>query len=179
MTPNTVTTTDNPKAGNSVTTPLTPIEVKPAVHKKKRGLTMKQKRFIKALPVAKSATEAAVMAGYSVNSARAIATENLAKPAIRQAIERSLEKVGLTDEYLGSAIKTIVDKGMENNPTASDALRGIDMSLRLKDRYPASKTLSASLNVRASLRAKNVDELEEELSRVRARAQELKYIESK
>ncbi len=52
----------------------------------KRKLTPKQERFISEYLVDLNATQAAVRAGYSPRTARAIACENLAKPDIQEAI---------------------------------------------------------------------------------------------
>ena len=52
----------------------------------KRKLTARQERFIDEYLVDLNATQAAIRAGYSAKSARAIACENLAKPDIQEAI---------------------------------------------------------------------------------------------
>jgi phage terminase small subunit len=50
-------------------------------------LTSKQIRFIDEYLIDCNATQAAIRAGYSVQTARVIGSENLLKPAIRDAIE--------------------------------------------------------------------------------------------
>ena len=47
-----------------------------------KKLTVKQQKFAKAAAASKSATEAAIKAGYSKKTARSIASENLTKPNI-------------------------------------------------------------------------------------------------
>lgn len=49
-------------------------------------LTNKQKRFVEEYLIDLNATQAAIRAGYSVDSAREIGCENLTKPNIKQAI---------------------------------------------------------------------------------------------
>lgn len=53
-------------------------------------LTEKQKRFIEEYLIDLNATQAAIRAGYSPNSARDIGSENLTKPAIRARIDEAL-----------------------------------------------------------------------------------------
>jgi phage terminase small subunit len=55
-------------------------------------LSAKQQLFILEFLVDKNATQAAIRAGYSVRTARKIATENLSKPVIRAAIDTEIEK---------------------------------------------------------------------------------------
>ena len=52
----------------------------------KRKLTARQERFIDEYLVDLNATQAAIRAGYSKNSARQIGDENLSKPDIQEAI---------------------------------------------------------------------------------------------
>lgn len=53
-------------------------------------LTAKQKRFVDEYLIDLNATQAAIRAGYSVNSARDIGCENLAKPNIQEAIAKEM-----------------------------------------------------------------------------------------
>ncbi len=55
-------------------------------------MTDKQKRFCEEYMVDLNATQAAIRAGYSENSAQQIASENLSKPVIQQYIQSELEK---------------------------------------------------------------------------------------
>lgn len=55
-------------------------------------LSAKQQLFILEFLVDKNATQAAIRAGYSVRTARKIATENLSKPVIKAAIDAEIEK---------------------------------------------------------------------------------------
>lgn len=53
-------------------------------------LTEKQKRFVEEYLIDLNATQAAIRAGYSTDSARQIGTENLSKPSIRAYIDREM-----------------------------------------------------------------------------------------
>lgn len=55
-------------------------------------LTAKQRRFALEYLVDLNATQAAIRAGYSVKTARAIASENLTKPAIRALVDEALKR---------------------------------------------------------------------------------------
>lgn len=58
----------------------------------KKGLTDKQKRFCEEYLIDCNATQAAIRAGYSERSAKAIGAENLSKPAIRAYIDERMEE---------------------------------------------------------------------------------------
>lgn len=55
-------------------------------------LTAKQKRFCDEYLIDLNATQAAKRAGYSKKTARAIANENLTKPAIKEYINQRMEE---------------------------------------------------------------------------------------
>lgn len=59
---------------------------------KGRGLTDKQKRFVEEYLIDLNATQAAIRAGYSVETARQIGAENLSKPVIQEAIQKAQNK---------------------------------------------------------------------------------------
>lgn len=54
-------------------------------------MTNKQEMFIKEYLVDLNATQAAIRAGYSEKTAKDIACENLAKPYIKEAIEKAIK----------------------------------------------------------------------------------------
>jgi len=51
-------------------------------------LTQKQRRCVEEYATGRNGTRAAILAGYSARTARAVAHENLRKPEIADAIER-------------------------------------------------------------------------------------------
>ena len=129
----------------------------------KRKLTPKQKRFAKLVPISKSQEQAAILAGYSPKSARVIAHQNMRKADVVAAIEKELDKAGLDDEAISNKLKYIIDRGVDNasnSASPSDSLRGLDMVLKLKDRYPAAKEVKTSFNLSLELREKTVQELQ-------------------
>ena len=54
-----------------------------------RELTAKQRAFVREYMIDHKATQAAIRAGYSVNTAGAIGHENLNKPEIAKAIKQA------------------------------------------------------------------------------------------
>jgi len=61
-------------------------------------LTPKQILFVKEYVCDKNATQAAIRAGYSKQTARAIGSENLTKPAVRAAIDAEIQKLKVRAE---------------------------------------------------------------------------------
>lgn len=57
-----------------------------------KKLTAKQKRFCDEYLIDLNATQAAIRAGYSEKSARQMATENMAKPSIKEYIEKRMDE---------------------------------------------------------------------------------------
>ena len=59
-------------------------------------MTPKQRRFIDEYMIDFNATQAAIRAGYSENTARAIGCENLTKPDIADEVKRRIEELALS-----------------------------------------------------------------------------------
>lgn len=55
-------------------------------------MTPKQQRFVEEYPKDLNATQAAIRAGYSEDTARSIGSENLSKPDIQAALAEALEE---------------------------------------------------------------------------------------
>ena len=82
-----------------------------------KNLTPKQQRFIDEYLVDLNATQAAIRAGYSRNSARQIGVENLSKPVIAAAVakakrERS-EATKIDAEYVLKRLHQIVERCLQ------------------------------------------------------------------
>jgi hypothetical protein len=83
-------------------------------------LTAKQQRFVEEYLIDPNATQAAMRAGYSPGTARVIASQNLTKPNIHNAIRRAQ---ATTQERLEVTRDTVV-RGLYAEATAPDANRG-------------------------------------------------------
>lgn len=105
------------------------VVVKPV---KKKRLTQKQTKFVKAVAKGKPAYKAAAEAYDTKNLsvANAIAVENLQKPSIREALDAALEKAGIT---LEAAIAPIQD-ALEFEDPDGDQRTTLDMRLKGSDR---------------------------------------------
>jgi hypothetical protein len=93
-------------------------------------VTPKQRRFVEEYLVDLNATRAAIRAGYSEKTARAIACENLTKPYIAEAIRKAQaelsEATKVTREWVVEATKRVT-LAAEKAGKHGDALRGLDM----------------------------------------------------
>lgn len=72
---------------------------KKAVASVSTKLTPKQKKFCQNIAKGKNATQAAIDAGYSADTARQIACENLTKPYILQEVEQAAQKAQQKLDY--------------------------------------------------------------------------------
>lgn len=83
-------------------------------------LTDKQKRFCEEYIIDLNATQAAIRAGYSEQTARSIASENLAKPDIQEYISELKkavsDRLGLSVDWVVKRLKEISDRCMQAEP---------------------------------------------------------------
>lgn len=99
------------------------------------ALTDKQKAFIEEYFIDFNATQAALRAGYSENTARSIGSENLSKPDIAKAISQRL------DELKMKADEALILLANQARSSMADFLKVNDLggfSITLKD-VPADK----------------------------------------
>ena len=98
---------------------------------KVNGLTKKQKAFVKAYKEnGGNGTQAAIKAGYSENTAREIATENLSKPYIAKALAEHEKKMQENDEYTIEKMVQELDEEKINADSVgnvSAALKAIEL----------------------------------------------------
>lgn len=126
-------------------------------------LNPRQRKFVKEYTKTSNATESAKKAGYSPKTAYSIGSELLKKPEIQTEISNTLERAGLTDDYIAEGLRTAVEKGLSSERhTLSDGLRGIEMIAKLKDKFPAERKQIETKSLHLSLRGKSIEELEQE-----------------
>lgn len=119
-----------------------------------KKLTPKQKKFVKAVAAGKSATEAAIKAGYSKKSARTLASQTLTKSNIREAVEKEIDsaakKAGVSPEWVYKSLKRLHDfnsqvvskdegEEMINAPVALDSAKSIGKFMRMGSQESDSK----------------------------------------
>lgn len=80
---------------------------------KSKPLTPKQRRFAAKVITAESATMAAIEAGYSPKCAAELASENLRKPNVREAIEAAAERLGIDPEYVLAGLRANAERAMQ------------------------------------------------------------------
>jgi len=84
------------------------------------NLTDRQKMFVKEYVVDFNATQAAIRAGYSEKTARAIASENLTKPYIMEAIQEEVaarnKRVEVSQDYVLKTITEVIERGLQHSP---------------------------------------------------------------
>ena len=95
-----------------------------------KTLTAKQQMFVKEYLVDLNATQAAIRAGYSEDSAQQIGAENMLKPVIAVAINKGkqdrAEKVDISAQDVLESIKRIRDKA-EAADKNTDALKANEL----------------------------------------------------
>ena len=103
-------------------------ETKKIGRKREKHLTIKQKRFAELMPMAKSATQAAISAGYKSDNAAVVASQNLNKLNVVAQIEKEelnlkqhLNARGLDDGNIASRIKNYLDFNSEVVERGGDA----------------------------------------------------------
>lgn len=138
--------------------------------KTRKGLTVKQETFAKALiPCHGNQTQAAIMAGYSPRSATVIASENLTKPEVLERVEElralasahlDLDSIGLESLVEQIAVMALRDKAY------TPALRAIENLQRLRGLI-VDRSQSVSVNIQGSQ-----EHLAAMMAKVRQRAEE-------
>ena len=130
-------------------------------------LTLKQRKFVKEYIRTGNGSQAVKLAGYNVKSdlsANATASDNLSKPIIQRSIAKVLDQAGLTDDRLADDLDYIIDRAKDSDKiTVADALRGLDMSFKLKDKYPAERKQIETKNLTMTLKGTSLQELSEQL----------------
>lgn len=93
-------------------------------------LTAKQRRFVEEYLIDLNATQAAIRAGYSENTAGAIGHENLNKPEIVEALAAHMQKrsqeTGIDALWVLLEARKVYDRALADDKL-SDALRALDL----------------------------------------------------
>lgn len=83
-------------------------------------LTPKQARFVEEYLVDLNATQAAIRAGYSKNTAREIGCENLTKPNLQKAIQEKQKarskRTEITQDYVINTVVETIDRCRQARP---------------------------------------------------------------
>jgi len=106
-----------------------------------KGLTLKQRRFIKYYTDPNSETfgnqsKSALKAGYKQWIS---GNENLKKPKVKNEIEQILDKMGVTDEMLFDRLISIIKDYDSNTKDRTNAIQALRLLWELKGSFPAKK----------------------------------------
>lgn len=111
------------------------------ISKKRNGkpLTMKQAVFVQEYAKTGNASLSAreAYASQKENTARAVGSENLTKPAVRKVLLEVMEDTGLTDEYLMEKVR----RGIERTEKHFDYTK---LALQLKGKLQQNVSVSFS-----------------------------------
>jgi hypothetical protein len=141
----------------------------------KNGLTSRQNTFAKHVASGNSATQSAILAGYSKKSARFTASKLLTNTNILQRIEEIFDQAGLSDEALVDRLKTAIDAGIGQKANNSDALKGLKLAFGLKGRLDNKIEIEATQEseIHMKLSAMSEEELADYLDQMNHKTQEL------
>lgn len=121
---------------------------------RKTELTVKQKKFVKAIASGKSGLQAAITAGYSKRSAKVTASRTLTRANVQVALEKEIDsaakKAGVSPEWVYKSLKHLHDFNsqvvskddgdeMINAPVALDATKSIGKFLRMGEKVDDTK----------------------------------------
>jgi len=150
--------------------------------KKDRKLSLKQKQFVKAyIENGGNATKAALET-YNVknyNTAHAIASENLQKPTIKQALGEVSERGGITNDYIFEKLKTAAEAGLGINAKNSDSLNALALMVKINGLQPPQKTAHLRIEMKKGYGEKSLDEIQKDLESLSVASQELLALSKK
>ena len=126
-------------------------------------LTQKQQRFVDEYIISGNATQAAIKAGYSTNTAKQMGTENLAKPIIKAELDRrnaEIKSAKTADmqevmEYLASVMRgeqtesVATAKGIYDNVpvSAKDRIKAAELIGKRHGAWTDKKEISGNMNI--------------------------------
>ena len=129
--------------------------------------TFKEKQFaLKYVENGGNGTQAALDT-YDTNSkdsAQVIASNNLDKPIVLEELNRILEKLGLNeDSYIAKKLYDSLESSIGVKSKNSDAVNILNMLLKIKNTYPASKHMSMKLTMNNDISRKDFNQVQETL----------------
>jgi phage terminase small subunit len=128
-------------------------------------LTVKQYKFVKGVVSGKNGSQAVKEAGYKAKDAlnrAVVASENIKKPYIQEAIREELDKQGLSISESVDRLGRTIDAGIGIKATNKDSIKGLEMVFKLQGLLDTKK-VTENKTLKLSLSVKNADELKEAL----------------
>lgn len=137
-------------------------------------LTRKQDTFVKSILGGQSATQA-VLTAYDTsdpNVAKVIASENLTKPNVKEALEEALRSNGLSLSVITGNLGNLANSKPEKI-SGDTVLKANTELLKLIGAYPDKKSFQMSVSVKTNIASMTREEVERELKEVDADLAEL------
>lgn len=137
-------------------------------------LTRKQTMFVKQLADGKSATQAAMVA-YNVSNpktASVIASQNLNKLSIREALEEALSSNGLSLSIITSNLGSLANSKPEK-VSGDTVLKANVELLKLHGAYPDRKSFQVSYSFRDRIKSMSSQEVEAEIEKIESETKEI------
>tara|TARA_R110000787_G_scaffold80780_3_gene175545 strand:+ start:278 stop:790 length:513 start_codon:yes stop_codon:yes gene_type:complete len=128
------------------------------------GLTLKQRDFCDEYLISGNATQSAIKAGYSKNTARAIGGQNLTKVAVKSYVDsrraKVAEKYEITQEYVLNGIKEIHEFNKEKETITAGEGENVYMKEKMRDAnvsLRAAEMLGKSVGVKLFVEQKDIN----------------------
>ena len=140
-----------------------------------RPLTIKEKKYItEYVKNNGNGTQAAINAfnHKNVQSAGVMSTRLLKKDKVKKGIEEILNRSGLDLQSISSPLQSIVHSEIKDVKPA-DILRALDMTYKLHNAYPASKSISARFNITKKYEDMKYQDVITELDTIRLKTNKL------
>lgn len=133
----------------------------------KNKLTRKQVAFIKGVASGRTPTESA-MEVYNAKSKRvatSIASENLTKPSIREAIDNALSSQGLSLSVIMGNLGEMANSKPERISGDTKLKANMEI-LKLIGAYPDKKTVGVSFSLQQKVSSMTFEEVRQELEKI-------------
>ena|SRR3990167_11355188 len=135
-----------------------------------KQLSLKQKKFADEYIVNGGNATKAALSSYNVKDAivaKAQGWAALHSSQVQSYLVQKLDKMNLLkEEFLYTTLEEIITTGKTRKVTAAEALKAIDIALKLRDLYPAEKTDITTRSLTLELRGKSIQELKEEYAKL-------------
>lgn len=123
--------------------------------------------FVRELVNGESGTQAALKAYDTTDPivAKSIASENLSKPTIREALNEALSSNGITPDLITAEIKALATRPVEKVSGDVKLKANIEL-LKLMGAYPGTKHANLNVNIKAGIKDLTMSQVKEELETI-------------
>lgn len=148
----------------------------------KTGVTPKEEKFSrkfveftgKGMKPSKAAKKAAAIAYKPTKSSIHYRYAVLRRDRVQKYIVKLLDDAGFSDQAVMRDLRRAISRGLESDKTSlSDAIRGLDMVLKLKNMYPQQRIEKGSVKYDRDLLSKSNRDLRREQEKLDAEEAEI------